>query len=59
MVERIRGILSSTDGVNAVSIDTGSGNITVNYNPTKTSAEKLAQSLRERGYGVRSVQVLN
>ena len=59
MVERIRGILLNADGVNAVGIDNGSGNVTVNYDPGKNSPEKLAQLLRDKGYGVRSVEVLN
>jgi copper chaperone CopZ len=50
--------LSGADGVYSVFIDAGTGNATVSYDSTKTSAQKLAQTLRARGYSVDEVKIL-
>jgi copper chaperone CopZ len=44
--------------VNSVYVDPGTGNVTVSYDPAKTSAEKLAQAIRDKGYSVDSVKIL-
>ena len=47
------------NGVYSVYVDAGSGNVTVSYDPGKTSAEKLAQVIKARGYNVDDLKVLD
>jgi copper chaperone CopZ len=45
--------------VNSVYVDAGSGNVTVSYDPAKTSVEKIVQAIRDKGYNVDSIKVLD
>ena len=56
---RVRSTLTNAEGVYAVSMDQGSEDVLVTYDSMKTSAEKLAQIVREKGYTVKRVKVLD
>jgi copper chaperone CopZ len=49
-IEKVRGMLQSLSGVDAVSINALTGSITINYNDCATDSESILNTLREEGY---------
>jgi len=49
-VEKVRGMLESLSGVDAVSINALTGSITINYSDCKTDSESILSILEEKGY---------
>lgn len=49
-VEKVRGMLESLSGVDAVSINALTGSITINYSGSATDSESILSILKEKGY---------
>jgi len=49
-VEKVRGMLESLSGVDAVSINALTGSITINYSDCETDSESILSILEEKGY---------
>jgi copper chaperone CopZ len=49
-VEKVRGMLQSLSGVDAVSINALTGSITINYSDCETDSESILRILEEKGY---------
>ena len=49
-VEKVRGMLQSLSGVDAVSINALTGSITINYSDCETDSESILSILEEKGY---------
>jgi len=48
--EKVRGMLQSLSGVDAVSINALTGSITINYSDCETDSESILSILEEKGY---------
>ena len=51
-------MVQGAEGVHSVLVDGAAGNLNVVFDPGKTSPEKLAQRIRDRGYTVDRVNLM-
>ena len=49
-IEKVRGLLQSVSGVDAVSINALTGSITINHSGCATDSESILNMLEEKGY---------